>query len=101
MYALDGIIAFSTAPLAIASVLGLILCVVSFLAIVFVIVRQLVWGGSAFGWPSLVCIILFLAGIQLFCIGILGQYLAKTYLEVKKRPIYILREQGGSLDEKP
>ena len=101
VYALDGIIAFSTAPLAIASVLGLILCVVSFLAIVFVIVRQLVWGGSAFGWPSLVCIILFLAGIQLFCIGILGQYLAKTYLEVKKRPIYILREQGGSLDEKP
>lgn len=101
VYALDGIIAFSTAPLAIASVLGLILCAVSFLAIVFVIIRQLVWGGSAFGWPSLVCIILFLAGIQLFCIGILGQYLAKTYLEVKKRPIYILREQGGDLDGKP
>lgn len=101
VYALDGIIAFSTAPLAIASVLGLILCVVSFLAIIFVITRQLVWGGSAFGWPSLVCIILFLAGIQLFCIGILGQYLAKTYLEVKKRPIYILREQGGDLNEKP
>ena len=95
VYALDGIIAFSTAPLAIASVLGLALCAVSFFAILFVIVRQLVWGGSAFGWPSLVCIILFLAGVQLFCIGILGQYLAKTYLEVKKRPIYILREEGG------
>ena len=95
VYALDGIIAFSTAPLAIASVLGLIFCVIAFFAIVFVIVRQLVWGGSAFGWPSLVCIILFLAGIQLFCVGILGQYLAKTYLEVKGRPIYILREQGG------
>ena len=95
IYALDGIIAFSTAPLAIASVLGLVLCVVSFFAILFVIVRQLVWGGSAFGWPSLVCIILFIAGIQLFCMGILGQYLAKTYLEVKKRPIYILREEGG------
>lgn len=95
LYALDGIIAFSTAPLAIASVLGLALCAVSFFAIIFVVVRQLVWGGSAFGWPSLVCIILFLAGVQLFCIGILGQYLAKTYLEVKKRPIYILREQGG------
>ena len=95
VYALDGIIAFSTAPLAVASVLGLAFCVIAFFAIVFVIVRQLVWGGSAFGWPSLVCIILFLAGIQLFCMGILGQYLAKTYLEVKGRPIYILREQGG------
>ena len=101
LYALDGIIAFSTAPLAIASVLGLILCAVSFFAIIFVIVRQLLWGGSAFGWPSLVCIILFLAGVQLFCIGILGQYLAKTYLEVKKRPIYILREQGGGQNEAP
>lgn len=103
VYALDGIIAFSTAPLAIASVLGLILCGLSFFAIVFVIVRQLVWGGSAFGWPSLVCIILFLAGIQLFCVGILGQYLAKAYLEVKGRPIYILRGQGGGEehDEEP
>ena len=100
LYALDGIIAFSTAPLAVASVLGLVLCAVSFFAIVFVIVRQLVWGGSAFGWPSLVCIILFIAGIQLFCMGILGQYLAKTYLEVKRRPIYILREQGGDMHEK-
>lgn len=100
LYALDGIIAFSTAPLAIASVLGLILCAVSFFAIIFVIVRQLLWGGSAFGWPSMVCIILFLSGIQLFCIGILGQYLAKTYLEVKKRPIYILREEGEHHDEK-
>ena len=101
IYALDGIIAFSTAPLAIASVLGLALCAGSFFAILFVIVRQLIWGGSAFGWPSLVCIILFLAGVQLFCIGILGQYLARTYLEVKKRPIYILREQGGDHGEGP
>lgn len=99
VYALDGMIAFSTAPLAIASVLGLIFCLISFVAIVFVIVRQLVWGGSAYGWPSLVCIILFVTGIQLFCVGILGQYLAKTYLEVKNRPIYILREQGGGRDE--
>ena len=98
IYAIDGIIAFSTAPLAIASVLGLLFCVISFLAIIFVIVRQLIWGGSAFGWPSLVCIILFLTGIQLFCIGILGQYLSKVYLEVKRRPIYILRETGGGTD---
>lgn len=100
LYALDGIIAFSTAPLAIASVLGLVFCAVAFFAIIFVIVRQLVWGGSAYGWPSLVCIILFVTGIQLFCIGIVGQYLAKTYLEVKDRPIYILREQGGDHERK-
>ena len=99
VYALDGIIAFSTAPLAVASILGLALCAASFFAIIFVIVRQLVWGGSAFGWPSMVCIILFLSGIQLFCMGILGQYLAKAYLEVKKRPIYILREEGEHHDK--
>ena len=93
--------AFSTAPLAIASVLGLLLCVIAFLAIVFVIVRQLIWGGSAFGWPSLVCILLFVSGIQLFCIGILGQYLSKTYLEVKRRPIYIIRETGGGCRDEP
>lgn len=95
VYALDGITAFSTAPLAVASVLGLVFCLIAFFAIIFVIVRQLLWGGSAFGWPSLVCIILFLAGIQLFCVGIVGQYLAKTYLEVKGRPIYLLRDSGG------
>ncbi len=98
IYALDGVIAFSTAPLAISSILGLLFCVISFLAIIFVIVRQLVWGGSAFGWPSLVCIILFLTGIQLFCIGILGQYISKIHMEVKDRPIYIVRERGGSDD---
>lgn len=101
VYAMDGIMAFSTAPLAIASVLGLLLCVIAFLAIVFVIVRQLIWGGSAFGWPSLVCILLFVSGIQLFCIGILGQYLSKTYLEVKRRPIYIIRETGGGGRDEP
>lgn len=98
VYALDGVIAFSTAPLAFSSIIGLCFCVISFLAIIFVIVRQLVWGGSAFGWPSLVCIILFLTGIQLFCIGILGQYIAKIHMEVKDRPIYIVRERGGGDD---
>ena len=98
IYALDGVIAFSTAPLAISSILGLLFCAISFLAIIFVIVRQLVWGGSAFGWPSLVCIILFLTGIQLFCIGILGQYISKIHMEVKDRPVYIVRERGGRDD---
>lgn len=92
IYSLDGIVAFSSMPLYIASILGIILCIFAFLAIIFVIVRQLIWGGSAYGWPSLVCIILLLSGVQLFAIGILGQYLSKTYLEVKKRPIYIVNE---------
>lgn len=92
-YSLEGIVGFSTMPLMLASWLGVIMCIVAAFAIVFVIVRQLLFGGSAFGWPSLVCIIVLLGGIQLFCIGILGQYLAKTYLETKNRPIYIAREK--------
>jgi glycosyltransferase involved in cell wall biosynthesis len=95
LYAIDGLVSFSTKPLALASVTGLILCAVSLLAILFVIIRQLIWGGSAYGWPSLVCIILLLSGIQLFCLGILGQYLAKTFSEVKSRPQYIIRERSG------
>lgn len=94
LYSLEGIVAFSTVPLAISSILGLLFCGISLLMIVVTIVRQLVWGGSAYGWSSLVCIIFLLSGIQLFCIGILGQYLAKTYLETKKRPIYIVRRSN-------
>ncbi|KNZ40173.1 glycosyltransferase family 2 protein [Acetobacterium bakii] len=94
LYSMEGIIAFSTAPLAIASVTGLIFCILSFLAIVVIIIREILWHGSAFGWPSLVCIIFFIGGIQLFCTGILGQYLARTYLETKKRPIYIVKEHN-------
>ncbi|HEY5556815.1 glycosyltransferase family 2 protein [Acetobacterium sp.] len=94
LYSLEGIISFSTAPLAIASVTGFIFFVLSFLAIVVIIIREMMWHGSAFGWPSLVCIIFFIGGIQLFCIGILGQYMARTYLETKKRPIYIVKEHN-------
>ena len=92
LYSIDGIVAFSTMPLSIAAVIGILMCAASVAAIVFIIVRQLLYGGSAFGWPSMVCITMFLGGIQLFCMGILGSYLAKTYLEVKKRPIYICKE---------
>lgn len=92
-YSLEGIIGFSTMPLMIASWLGVIMCMVAAVAIIFVIVRQLLFGGSAFGWPSMVCIIALFSGIQLLCIGILGQYLSKTYLESKKRPIYIAKEK--------
>lgn len=92
LYSVDGIVAFSTMPLSIAAFLGILMCLIAAAAIVFTIVRQLLFGGSAFGWPSMICVILFLGGIQLFCIGILGSYLAKTYLEVKNRPIYICKE---------
>lgn len=93
LYALEGIIAYSTAPLSIATLSGLLLSGCSFLFIVFIIVRKLVFGDPTDGWPSLVCIMLFIGGLQLFSIGIVGQYLAKTYLETKKRPIYIARDE--------
>lgn len=91
-YSLQGIVAFSTAPLAIASVLGIALCFAAFLLIVVIVVKTLAFGDPVGGWPSLACIILFLGGIQLLCVGILGQYLAKAYLETKHRPIYIVAE---------
>ena len=94
LYSIDGITAFSTAPLAIASYTGLAICAVSFLYLLFVFIKALAYGDPVAGWPSMVCIILFLGGIQLLCIGVLGQYLAKTYLEVKGRPQYVLQEKN-------
>lgn len=93
VYALDGIVAFSTTPLIMASVFGVIMCLVAFVFIIVIIVRTLVFGDPTSGWPSMVCIILLVSGIQLLCMGILGQYLAKTYLETKKRPIYIVEDE--------
>ncbi len=95
LYSLDGIVAFSTLPLSIASVAGLVFCLASFVMILVIIVKTLIWGDPVGGWPSLVCILFFISGIQLFCMGILGQYLSKTYLEAKRRPLYILREDSG------
>lgn len=92
LYSIDGIVAFSTAPLAFAGVVGLLFCLLAFIFIVVIIVRTLVVGDPVAGWPSMVCIMLFLGGIQLFSVGILGEYLAKTYLETKKRPIFICKE---------
>ena len=85
--------AFSTAPLALASVFGIFFCVLAFLLIIFIIIRTAVFGDPVSGWPSLVCIISMIGGVQLFCLGVLGQYLSKTYMEVKKRPIYIVKEE--------
>lgn len=92
LYAIEGIVAFSTAPLAIASIVGFIFCLVSFIMILVIIIKTLAFGDPTSGWPSLVCIIFFVSGIQLFCLGIIGEYLSKTYLETKKRPIYIIKE---------
>ena len=92
-YALEGITAFSTVPLVLASFIGLLFCLISFIMIIVIIIKTLVFGDPTSGWPSLTCIIFMVSGIQLFSLGIIGQYLSKTYLEVKKRPIYIIREQ--------
>ena len=93
LYSIDGITAFSTVPLMLASLVGVLFCAVAFLMIVFIIVRKLIFGDPVSGWPSLVCIILMTGGVQFFCTGILGQYLAKTYMEVKNRPIYLTKEE--------
>ena len=91
-YAIEGITAFSTTPLIISSIIGIIFCLVSFILIIVIIIKTLTLGDPTSGWPSLVCIIFFVSGIQLFSLGIIGQYLSKEYLEVKNRPIYIIKE---------
>lgn len=97
-YAIEGITAFSTAPLILSSILGIIFCLISFVAIIVIIAKTLVYGDPTPGWPSLACIIVFVSGVQLFSLGIIGQYLSKTYLEVKNRPIYIIKEQNINKD---
>ncbi len=93
LYAIDGIVAFSTAPLIFASLMGSLFCVVAFILIIVIIIKTLAFGDPTSGWPSMVCLFMLVSGVQLFCIGILGQYLAKTYLETKKRPIYLVEEE--------
>lgn len=100
LYSIDGIVAFSTVPLSIASVIGIVLCLVALVGVVFIVVRTLLMGDPVDGWPSLACIVTLLGGIQLLCLGIMGQYLAKTYLETKHRPVYIVKESyDGSTDD--
>lgn len=93
LYSFEGITAFSTAPLMFASLMGVIFCIAAFALIIVTIVRKLIFGDPVSGWPSLVCIISLVSGVQLFCLGIVGQYLAKTYMEVKNRPIYLIKEE--------
>ena len=92
-YAYDGLTAYSTALLSMSSFVGVLFCVFSFLMIIFVVIRKLMFGDPTAGWPSLVCIILLASGLQLLSIGVIGQYLAKTYMEVKNRPVYIVKEK--------
>ena len=97
VYSMSGITAFSTMPLVISSIMGLIFCFLSFIMIIYVIVKTIIVGVLTLGWASTVCIIFLVSGVQLFCIGILGQYLGKTYMESKKRPLYITKE--SNIDE--
>lgn len=99
-YSMEGITGFSVAPLSLASIMGVLCCFLSFITIGFIVMRTLIWGDPVSGWPSLVCILFFVGGIQLLCTGIVGQYLSKTYLETKHRPIYILKESSeGELEK--
>lgn len=91
-YSIESIVGFSTIPLLISSFVGLLFCLIAFIMIIVIIIKTLIIGDPVSGWPSLVCIIFFVSGIQLFCLGILGEYLAKMYLEVKNRPVYIIKE---------
>ena len=93
-YSIEGIVSFTVAPLHISTVIGIIFSIIAFIAILFIIIRTLIFGDPVSGWPSTISVILFIGGIQLFTIGILGQYLAKTYIEVKKRPKYIIKEDN-------
>jgi glycosyltransferase involved in cell wall biosynthesis len=91
-YAIEGITSSSTAPLLMSTYIGLFFCLIAFIAIIVIIVKTIVYGDPVSGWPSLACIVLFLGGIQLFFLGVIGNYLAKIHLEVKNRPVYIIKE---------
>ena len=93
IYSIDGIIGFSTAPLAIASVMGVAFCVLAFLMLMYFFIKTLIWNDPVAGFPATMCVLLLLGGLQLFSVGVLGQYLSKTYLETKNRPIYIAKEK--------
>ena len=95
-YALEGIVAFSTSPLLLAAYVGMIFCLLAFIAIIVIVLKTLIWGDPVTGWPSLACLIVFIGGLQLFFFGIMGIYISKIYLEVKKRPVYITKETEES-----
>ena len=89
---MEGVMAFSTTPLLLSAYVGMLFCLVAFIAIIVIILKTVLWGDPTTGWPSMACIIIFVSGIQLFFLGIIGMYLSKIYLEIKKRPVYIVKE---------
>lgn len=93
VYAIDGIIAFSTVPLVMATIIGVLFFIIAIIMIVIIIIKTIMFGDPVAGYPSMICVIFMLGGIQMLCMGVIGQYLSKTYLEVKKRPIYITKEK--------
>ena len=93
LYSLDGIMAFSTAPLSIASFFGILFCLMAFGVMAFIFVRALLYGDPVAGWPSMMCVISLIGGVQLLCIGIMGQYMSKMYMEVKDRPKYLVKDE--------
>lgn len=93
LYSLDGIMAFSTMPLSMASFFGILFCLLAFIFMVFIFCRALIYGDPVAGWPSMVCIITFIGGVQLLCLGIMGQYMSKLYMEVKDRPKYLVKDE--------
>lgn len=97
VYSLEGITAFSTTPLVISSLIGILFCLISIIVIIAIIIKTLIYGDPTSGWPSAICIIMFLSGVQLLSIGVIGQYLAKAYLEVKKRPLFIIKERSKEI----
>lgn len=92
-YSIEGIVGFSIVPLVFSSIIGLLFCLLAFAGIVFVVVRAMMFGDPVAGWPSMICVILLMGGLQLFSLGVLGEYLAKTYIESKDRPIYVVAEE--------
>lgn len=92
LYSIDGIVAFSTAPLALSSLFGIFIALTGFVLTAWIVIKTLIWGDPVAGWPSMICVILIVGGLQLLSVGILGQYLAKTYIESKQRPLYIVKE---------
>ncbi len=98
-YSISGIMDFSSVPLAIASFIGILFCLIAFIMICVIIAKTIIWGDPVGGWPSLACIVFFVGGVQLFCLGIIGGYLSKAYLEAKRRPLYIIKEQSENDNE--
>ncbi len=97
VYAIDGICAFSTVPLVVAAVLGLVFCLVAFIMVIIIVVKTIIYGDPVGGWPSMICVVLMMGGLQLLALGVIGEYLAKMYLETKRRPVYIVRKTEQDL----